>query len=318
MNITRRHGLAVGLGLATLSGAARAAAPLAKMQAPSFYRTRVGDTEITMLNDGIGTRPLAGFVRNASDAELRQALGEAFLPNDVYTTNYTPMVINTGRKLILIDTGNGEFGSADNGLLLQNFLAAGFMPDQLDAVVFSHFHPDHYNGFRRRDGSLVFPNAEVMVPEPEWNFWMDDARMTQTPEAQRGNFMGARRALGPVARNVTLYRWGQEVAPGVLAIAAPGHTPGHTVFAITSGTARFMMMSDITNNTSVFVKHPDWSMILDLDGEMARQTRHRMLDMAAAEGMECAFYHAPFPSVGHILRTAGGYELVPSQWVARL
>ena len=138
--------------------------------------------------------------------------------------------------------------------------------------------------------------------------------MAQAPEGMKGGFQNVRRVFAPVAKDVTRFEWGREIVPGISAVAAPGHTPGHTVFAIESGAAKFLMMSDLTNNTEVFVRRPDWQAIVDMDGEQARQTRHRMLDMAASEGMQVAFYHAPFPATGHIARDGAGYRLVPAFW----
>lgn len=317
MRLTRRFALASSACLA-VGLPARAAVPLSAAQAASFYRTKIGDIEITATSDGTGTRKLEGFVRNAPDAEVKAALAEAFLRTDVFSTNYNPILINTSGKLLLIDTGNGDLGASDNGLLLASLAAAGVRPQDIDAVVFSHFHPDHINGARHQDGAFLFPNAEIMVPEVEWAFWMNDDYAAQAPAGLQATFRNVRRVFGPIARDVTRYAWNREVAPGVLALGAPGHTPGHTVFAITSGDQRFMMMSDITNNTSVFVRHPDWSMILDQDGEQARLTRHRMLDLAASERMQCAFYHAPFPATGFIARDGAGYQFVPATWAPRL
>jgi glyoxylase-like metal-dependent hydrolase (beta-lactamase superfamily II) len=131
------------------------------------------------------------------------------------------------------------------------------------------------------------------------------------------NFAGAERVFKPIMKDVTLYEWDREVAPGVVAVGAPGHTPGHTMFAIASGSTHFMAVSDITNNTALFVRNPDWAVMFDTDPEMARVTRHRVLDMVAAEKMHVGFYHAPFPANGFITRDGQTrYHLVPQAWVS--
>ncbi|MGY6248781.1 MBL fold metallo-hydrolase [Bosea thiooxidans] len=283
-------------------------------QAPGFYRYKIGDITLTAIHDGFGRRPLEGFVRNAELADVKKAMAEAFLPQDALSITFTTLAIQQGGKLTLIDTGNGDSGAPTSGTWMANFKAAGFDPKDVSSVVFSHFHGDHINGFRLKDGSAVFPNAEVMVPAAEWAFWMDDARMNAAPEGMKGAFAGVRRVFGPGAKDVKQFEPGKEILPGLTPIAAPGHTPGHTVFALASGKDRMMIMSDTTNHPALFVRNPDWSAVFDMDGPQAAATRRRLLDMVSAERMQVAFYHAPFPAVGFIAKDGNGFEMVPVQW----
>ena len=299
-------------------GAADAAAPPQAGQAPSFFRYRIGDLQITAIHDGLAYRDIPGFIQNAPADAVRQALADAFLPTDKFPITFTTLVVNTGSKLLLIDTGNGDLAPPTAGKWMANFRAAGFEPAQVDTIVFSHFHTDHINGYRLKDGTTPFPHAQLMVPEPEWAYWMNDDQRARAPNAYvRGNFDNIRRVFDPVRNDVTLYRWDQEISPGITAIRAEGHTPGHTAFAIVSGTARLLVMSDVTNNTSIFARHPDWSALFDQDPAGARATRHRMLDLAALERMQVSFYHAPFPATGHIERQGDGYTLIPALWTAQ-
>ena len=281
---------------------------------PGFYRYKVGDITVTALNDGFGKRPLEGFIRNAELADVEKAREAASLPSDALSISYTTLALQIGDRLVLIDTGNGDSGAPTSGVWMNNFKAAGFRPEDVSTVIISHFHGDHINGFRLKDGTAVFPNAEVMVPAAEWAFWMDDAKMNAAPEAARNAFATVRRVFGPVAKDVKQFEADKELVPGVTAIAAPGHTPGHTVFAITSGEGRLMALSDTTNHPALFVRNPDWTAIFDMDGPQATATRRKLLDMAAAEKMQVAFYHAPFPATGHIAKAGNGFELVPVQW----
>jgi glyoxylase-like metal-dependent hydrolase (beta-lactamase superfamily II) len=324
MTITRRAVLAttalaaapiVGPALAQTAPSASAPAQgSAPRQAPGFYRYKVGDIEVTAINDGFAQRPLEGFVRNAELSQVQQAMQEAFLPGNALPITFNTLVLNQGGRLTLIDTGNGDMGAPTSGTWMANFRAAGFDPAQVNTVVISHFHGDHINGLRLKDGTAVFPNAEVMVPAPEWAFWMDDARMNQAPEAMKGAFQGVRRVFGPIAGNVKRYEMDKEVVPGLTAVAAPGHTPGHTAYMLSSGNGKLMIMSDITNHPALFVRNPDWSAVFDMDGDQARATRRRMLDMAASERAQVAFYHAPFPATGHIAKDGNGFRLIPVQW----
>ncbi|MGO4573945.1 MBL fold metallo-hydrolase [Microvirga sp. 2TAF3] len=288
----------------------------ASRQAPGFYRYKVGDVEVTAINDGFATRPLEGFIRNAELAQVQKAMQEAFLSTESLPITFTTLVLRQNSRLTLIDTGNGDSGAPTSGTWMANFRAAGFDPADVDTVVISHFHGDHINGLRLKNGTAVFPKAEIMVPATEWDFWMDDARMNQAPEGMKGAFQGVRRVFGPVAKDVKRYDAGKDVVPGLTAIAAPGHTPGHTAYMLSSGSGKLMVMSDITNHPALFVRNPDWSAVFDMDADQARQTRHKMLDMAAAERAQVAFYHAPFPATGHIAKEGSGFRFVPVQWTS--
>ena len=295
-------------------GTSTSAPTTGSRQAPGFYRYKVGDIEVTVVNDGFARRPLDGFIRNAEIKDVQAAMQEAFLPDDALPITFNTLVLNQGGRLTLIDTGNGDMGAPTSGRWMENFRAAGFDPAQVNTVVISHFHGDHINGLRLKDGTAVFPNAEVMVPEAEWAFWMDDARMSQAPEGMKGAFQNVRRVFGPLAENVKRYAMDKEIVSGLTSVAAVGHTPGHTAYMLSSGSGKLMIMSDITNHPTLFVRHPDWSPVFDMDADQARATRRRMLDMAAAERAQVAFYHAPFPSTGRIAKEGNGYRFVPIQW----
>ena len=288
--------------------------PQAQSQAPSFFRYRVGDLQVTAIHDGMAYRGLEGFVRNASDAEVKQALTDAFLPTDKFAITFTTLVVNTGSKLVLLDTGNGDLGAPTTGHWMANFRAAGFTPEQVDTIVFSHFHGDHINGFRRKDGTAVFPNAELMVPQAEWAFWTSESEAARAPAGLKGTFANTERVFAPVKAQVTPYAWDKEIVPGITSVRADGHTPGHTAFAIVSGGSKLLVLSDTTNQPAIFARHPDWAAVFDQDPDQARTTRHRLLDLAATERMQVAFYHAPFPATGHITREATGYRLIPTLW----
>lgn len=322
MNLTRRTILAgTALAAAPIGGSAALAQTNSTptsgadaRQAPGFYRYKVGDIEVTVINDGFARRPVEGFIKNAEIKDVQAALQDAFLPTDSLPLTFNTLVLNQGSKITLIDTGNGDSGAPTSGRWMANFRAAGFDPAQVNTVVISHFHGDHINGLRLKDGTAVFPNAEVMVPAAEWAFWMDDARMNQAPEGMKGAFQGARRVFGPIATNVKRYEADKEVVPGLTSIAAPGHTPGHTAYMLSSGSGKLMIMSDVTNHPALFVRNPDWSAVFDMDADQARATRRKMLDMAASERAQVAFYHAPFPATGHIAKDGSGFRFVPLQW----
>ncbi len=322
--LTRRTMMAATPAIAGLSaagattGADAQATPPSAGQAPGFYRYKVGEIEVTAIHDGFATRPLDGFIRNADIADVRKAMAEAFLPEAALPITFTTLVLKTGGRTILIDTGNGDSGPPTTGRWMSNFRAAGFDPASVDTVVISHFHGDHISGLRLKDGTAVFPKAEIMVPETEWAYWTDDAKMASAPDGLKPGFQTVRRVFGPVMKDVNRYAAGQEVVPGLTAVAAYGHTPGHTAYMLASGTAKLMVMSDLTNHPALFVRNPTWSAVFDMDADMARATRLKMLDMASAERAQVSFYHAPFPATGHILKASDGYRFVPVQWMSAI
>ncbi len=236
--VTRRTLLAGSAAAALAAGtaSAAAAAPPAGRPTPGVYRYKIGTFELTALYDGIWYRPITDkFIRNAPFAEVEHALADAFMPADKLATPFTTLVVNTGKKLVLIDTGTGGQIAPSAGALRENLTAAGIDPKAVDVIVISHFHPDHINGIKDKDNGVVFPNAEIMVPAAEWSFWMDDANMNAAPADQKLTFRNQRRIFSDIARRVTRFEPGAEVAPGILTLAAPGHTPGHTVCSIHSG-----------------------------------------------------------------------------------
>jgi glyoxylase-like metal-dependent hydrolase (beta-lactamase superfamily II) len=316
--ITRRSLLA-GTMLATaataLPGRAAANAPAAGKQAASIYRYKLGDFEMTAIHDGVWIRPIdEKFVRNVPFDEVQKVLTDAFLPKDKLPIPFTTLLVNTGSKLILLDTGTGGQLTPTAGTMTANLVAAGIDPKRVDVIVISHFHPDHINGIKTKDNELVFANAEILVPAPEWAFWMDDAKMSTAPEGLKGNFLNVRRVFGNIAKDVRRYEPGQEVAPGITSIAAYGHTPGHTAFAVASGSQSMLVLSDTTNHPWLFAKNPEWQAIFDMDGNMAVDTRKKLLDRAAADRMLVQGYHFPFPASGYIGRDGKGYNFVPVMW----
>ncbi|WP_284177259.1 MBL fold metallo-hydrolase [Rhabdaerophilum sp. SD176] len=298
-----------------VSSPAMAKAPIVGTSAPSFYRYKLGDFEIIALHEGEFTRPLdASFVRNAPLEAVQKTLADAFLPTDKLTISFTAVLVNTGSKLVLIDTGFNDNGGPTNGRTVAAMKAAGIEPSMVDTVILSHFHGDHLQGLRNKAGQIVYPNAEIMVPEAEWAFWMDDARMAAAPDAMKGAFQGVRRVLAPSAKDVKQFKWGQEIVTGITTVDASGHTPGHTAFVIASGNAKMMYVADTTNTPVLFATNPEWKVMFDMDADKAVATRKRILDMAAADKIRLAFYHASFPATGFIAKEGAGYRFVPAQW----
>ena len=326
-DLSRRHLLAgaaaAGVTALTPLGAptARAAVPPAATQAPGFYRYKVGAYECTSINDGARSFPLPdNWVTNIGKEETVAAAEAAYMPKGMVTVPFNPQLINTGSKLVLIDTGNGvatfEPTKGAVGRTLQNLAAAGVDPKSIDVVLISHLHPDHANGIRAADGSMAFPNAEIMVPSVDWAFWMSDenAAKAQSNPMMKNYFANVKKIFAGIESKVTKYDWGKEVAPGITSIAAPGHTPGHTAFAVASGGSKILIQSDVTNIPEFFLRNPDWHVAYDADPIVAQETRHKFYDMAAAEKATVVGFHFPFPSIGHVEKDGTKYRLIPAAW----
>lgn len=308
-------GSALAAGCSALPFPAHAAAPLAKTQGPGVFRIKLGEYQLTALDDGVWYVPIEDdFIRNADKAAVNAALNAAFLSPNILPVSFTALLVNTGAKLILIDTGTAGQITDTAGTLPDNLKAAGVEPKAIDTILISHFHPDHINGIKTKNGDKVFPNAEILVPEPEWAFWMDDGNQSRATGTVLRYFRNARRIFADVAKEVRQFKPGAEVAPGIVSVAAFGHTPGHTAFAIHSGEQSLLAMSDAVRNPYLFARHPEWQPNFDMDGPLAVETRRRMLDRTAADRMAVQAYHFPFPASGHIVRTSTGFDFTPALW----
>jgi glyoxylase-like metal-dependent hydrolase (beta-lactamase superfamily II) len=318
----RRRVLAGALAAATgfATEPVHSKAPHAKTQAAGIYRYRLGDLELTAISDGVWHRPVGpDFVRNANFADVRRAMAAAYMPaGDRLPLPFTALLVNTGRRLVLIDAGSGGQIAPTAGLLPANLRAAGIDPKAIDIILISHFHPDHISGLKTKDNARVFPNAEIKVAAPEWAYWMDDANLRAAPDTAKTQFLNARRIFRDIAKDVARFAPGSEVAPGITSIAAYGHTPGHTVFAVSSGGDSVLVLGDTTNHPALFVRHPQWQGQFDIDGTLAAETRMMLLNRAAADRMLVAGFHFPFPACGHVVRDGNGFALVPRQWQPNL
>ena len=321
----RRHLLAAGLSAAAVSPLAWLAASGAWAQTPAelgtpslptpgFRRMKVGEAEVIALNDGIARRPLGEeFVKNAPLAEVRELLARQGLPTGHIDIPFTAFLVLSGGRRILMDTGFGEHGGPSTGGLLGQLAAAGFQPGDIDTVLISHYHGDHIQGLRRKDGSLVYPRAQVLVPEPEHAFWMDEAAMNARPEAQRGGFQLARRVFSELpAGQLQRFTPGSELAPGLRSVAAFGHTPGHTLLELQSAGQTFVYVADLTNVPALFARNPDWAVSFDMDAEAARRVRRATLQRVVETQALVGGYHFPFPAFGRIVAQGEGYAFQPA------
>src|SRR5262245_18826419 len=325
MHLTRRAalfaGAAAAIAPAVAAAPAHAAAPVVGKQAPGFYRYKVGDIEVTVVTDGVARgKLLENFVTNVAEDKVKDALAAAHYDREIFNNTFTPIVLNTGGKLVLIDTGTGEANFAASkgtaGQFTNNLAAVGLSNAAIDAVIISHYHGDHMNGLLKADNTPAFPNAEILVPANEHKYWMDDGEMSRAPKGRiEGLFKNARRVFsGEVLKRLRTYEWDKDVVPGILAVGTPGHSPGHTSHIVSSGNSKVYVQADVTHVPFLFVRNPGWHAFYDQDAAMAEATRRKVYDMLVAEKMMVQGFHYPFPSHAYVEKTATGYRETPAPW----
>ncbi len=279
--------------------------------AKGFTTYKVGSAEVTALYDGIFEKPHdPAFISNASVEDVKGAMTKAGLSPDFVSISGTVNVVKNGGKTIMIDSGTGGYAPGwVSGGIPANMKAAGIDPAKIDMVLISHFHPDHIFGLMAKDTNApIYPNAEIVVSDVEYKFWTDPAVIDKLPEARKGL---ARRiqATFPTWKNIRQVTGTADVAPGIKFVLAPGHTPGHRAFLLSSGNDSLMLSNDTMYVPALNVANPGWRGAYDQDGAMAETTRRALMDQIIADKIMVAGFHFPFPGVGRIAKDGANYAL---------
>jgi len=294
-----------------LAPIAQAAAPQVKTQAPGYYRVMLGDFEVTALSDGTVALPVDKLLTNTTPGQVDKALKRDFLkaPLDTSVNGY---LINTGSKLVLIDTGAASLFGPTLGNLLANLKAAGYQPEQVDEIYITHMHADHVGGLMAGD-KPAFPNAIVRADQHDADFWLSAANLERAPAEMKGFFQGAQASLNPyvTAGKFKPFDGSTELVPGIKAVAAHGHTPGHSTYLVESQGQKLVLWGDLMHVAAVQFANPSVTIQFDTDSKAAAVQRKKAYAEAAKQGYLVGSAHLSFPGLGHLRAEGKGYAFVP-------
>ena len=313
------HNAALGLvaaALLTLAPLAQAEAPVAKGQAPGWYRMALGSFQVTALSDGTVALPVDKLLTGLPAARIESLLAKSYLKAPV-ETSVNGYLIHTGSKLVLIDAGAAGLFGPTLGKLVGNLKAAGYQPEQVDEIYITHMHPDHVGGLVA-DGKMVFPNAIVRADMREGSFWLAQENMDKAPADAKGFFQGAMASLNPyvAAGKLKPFDGETELMPGIRAIPARGHTPGHTIYAVESNGNKMVVWGDLMHVAAVQFAMPATTIQFDTDSKAAAPQRQKNYADAAKKGYFVAVAHVSFPGIGKLRADGKGYEWIPTNYAS--
>jgi glyoxylase-like metal-dependent hydrolase (beta-lactamase superfamily II) len=302
--------LAFGAAGLLAPATAQAAAPQVKTQAPGWYRVMLGDFEVTALSDGTVQLPVDKLLNNPA-AKTEKALARSYQKAPV-ETSFNSYLVNTGDKLVLIDTGAGKLFGPTLGNMIANLKAAGYTPEQVDEIYITHMHPDHVGGLAP-EGKVAFPNAVVRADQHDADYWLSQAKMDAAPKEAQDFFKGAMASLKPYvdAGKFKPFEGNTDLVPGVKALVAHGHTPGHTTYVIESKGQKLVLWGDLMHVAAVQFPEPGVTIQFDTDNKAARAQRAKAYADAAKGGYWVAAAHLSFPGIGHLRKDGTGYVFVP-------
>lgn len=313
-----RRGLMIGAGALVAASAATAPAsakmPFAKAQAPGFFRRKLGEFEVTALLDGDIELELKLFSGNATEMEKLSA--ESFQSSPP-RSHVNAFAVNTGDKLYLVDTGTGALMGSSLGRVTENLVLAGINPDQVDAILLTHLHPDHFGGMTV-EGRPAYKNADVYVSEADAKFWLGTEMAEKAPADFKPFFQMAAATMKPYAHRLKPLPANGEIAAGVTALSLAGHTVGHTGFVFASGKEQLLIWGDIVHNAAIQFPKPEITLAFDTDQGQAAAARKKAFDMTASDRLLVAGAHLPYPGLGFVERTGGGYRYHPDFWGSKL
>jgi len=296
---------------AAVSTTVQARAPMLGGSDRAFHRVKLGGFEITTISDGAAAVPKVHpiFGQNQSVEDVRAHMAANFLPGDKMSIGFTPVVVNTGKELVLFDTGNGAGRGVTRGLMGKALARAGYKAEQIDIVVLTHFHPDHIGGLME-DGQAVFPNARYVTGQVEYDYWSkQDPNSSDQSVAGRAKLVQSN--VVPLADKMTFIGDGADVVTGITSVNAFGHTPGQFAFNIESEGKRLVLWADVCNHYVASLQKPEWHVVFDMDKDAAIASRKKILGMVTADRVPATGYHMPFPALGFVEAAGEAFRWIP-------
>lgn len=313
--LSRTATIAVGsVAATTLSLQVSAATPIVGSQTPLVYRRKIGKYEITVLGDGYVDLPHQIWA-NVSPEQADRYLTDAFVPTGSIRNGVNAYLINTGEKLILVDSGARDLFGPNAGLLPNNLAAIGVKPEDIDQVLITHVHPDHVAGLYTAEGKVTVPNGEIFVDETDLNYWTSESAQAQAVDISKPWFDVARQWKNAFDGRISTFKGEKDLGDGISSFPLPGHTPGHTGYRVESAGETLLIIGDAVISAAIQFANPDASAIWDTNAEDGKKSRRTIFDVAAKERTLVTATHVPFPSFGYVDRRAdGSYAWVPEEW----
>lgn len=234
-------------------------------------------------------------------------------------TSVNAFLVNTGKSLVLVDSGAASCFGSHLGSVLTNLKASGYQPEQVDTILLTHLHPDHVCGISK-DGIANFPNATVYVSNDEASFWLDPKQAAKLPKEKQANYSGTvekiKQAIAPyqAKQRFKTYKLGDDIH-GFKVINTAGHTPGHFSYELKTKDENVVFIGDIVHSHTVQFDKPETAIEYDIDPKKAVETRLKQFADFAKKGQTIAAPHLPFPGIGHIYSTDGkSYQWIPTHF----
>lgn len=283
---------------------------------PGWYRMELGDFQVFAISDGTIPLNLKGLLHETRSGEVRELLHRNYL-DTIVETSITAYLIVANDQLILIDAGCGNLMGATLGKLKKNLMAAGFLPENINAILLTHLHVDHIGGLIEGD-KMAFPNATVYISKPEVAFWLTSANKGKANKRAQPFFDPAQTAIMPYqkAGRVKTYEPGTILFPGISSLASAGHTPGHSCYVIESKGQKLAFWGDIIHAGAVQFSDPAITIDFDVDLTAAAAARRTIFDDAVKKGYWIAATHLSFPGLGHLSIEGKHYQWLPANYVS--
>ncbi len=312
MNRTRGSGLWIDRRSFTLGGLALAGAAALPGTRRTFAQTlSTGSAELTVVSDGTLMLPMGFVFPEAPQEELARLLTDAGLPTDALRPDCNVTLVRMGDRLAIFDVGAGANFMPTAGKLADSLSAVGIDPADVTDVVITHAHPDHLWGLTDDFDELVFPDAAYYIGEAEWDFWSSPDAISKVPADRQSFVVGAQNRFAVLEDRVKFVNGGDEVLPGIEAVATPGHTPGHLSFMV-HGAEPVMIIGDAISNAVLSFSRPAWPTASDQDEQKGIETRLALLDRLATDGVRAIGFHFPHPGAGYVERNDGAFIYVPA------